>query len=902
MPGGHPLTTSAIRSFTVPLKHKGQISENIDTIAVFRTRGSSVCVEALAPTMIRGFAVNEPICILVVDPDPDILAGTARVLENVGYAVTKASSGQEALRTVKDNRPDIVVLNRNLPDIDGSDLCQQIKQDPALAEIFVIIVSGVESAGEGMWLQSGADDFIVRPAGELEFLARVKACARVIHLTRSLSIQQGNQRLTASISGREHRPWLSVSAEPVVLDGRKHVLVAIEDITERKRAQETLRMSEARLRAVLDASPFPCAIVDTQGSNVLFWSRSALALFGHTGRSAEEWYQLAYPDPVYRSEVIERWKPLLELASETRKTVNTGEYRIACSDGSVRTCEIYASFISDALIVTFNDVTERNRTEDELKQSKALIEAVVDNVPLMIFLKEAKDLRFVLFNRAGEELLGVERKDLLDKNDLDLFPAEQAAFFTAKDREVLDGDSGSLDIPEEPIMSTHQGLRLLHTRKVCIKGGDGTTKYLLGISEDITERKRAEIALLDANRALEESTALAKMASVAKSQFLANMSHEIRTPMNGVIGMTGLLLDMELTDEQRRYAETTRNSAESLLVIVNDILDFSKVEAGKLELEMMDFELSNLLEDFTAAMALQAQTKGLALHCNAERDVPMLLRGDPSRLRQVLTNLAGNAIKFTATGKVAIQAILVETQGNEVLLRFSVRDTGVGIPHDKLDQIFDKFSQVDASTTRRYGGTGLGLAIAKQLVELMGGKVGVESKEGEGSEFWFTARLAVQAAIEVTELDEVGVTPKTNTKRRSASVMLNVFSDRKARILLAEDNITNQLVAIGILKNLGLRADAVANGVEVIKALETVPYDLVLMDVQMPEMDGFEATSCIRKEQSKVHNRQIPIIAMTAKAMLGDREKCLDAGMNDYVSKPIDPYALAESLNKWLPL
>ncbi|QQS07257.1 MAG: CHASE domain-containing protein [Fibrobacterota bacterium] len=437
-----------------------------------------------------------------------------------------------------------------------------------------------------------------------------------------------------------------------------------------------------------------------------------------------------------------------------------------------------------------------------------------------------------------------------------------------------------------------------HIRAVSLvhHDGDGRPTRLIGTNWDITDNKLAEAKLLDANADLQEAnlranelTVRAESASMAKSEFLANMSHEIRTPMNGVLGMTGLLLDTRLDNEQRRFAEIIRQSAESLLSLINDILDVSKIEAGKLQLEFLDFNLRELVDDLATSLSPRIRDKGLEFQAEVSPDIPANLRGDSGRLRQILLNLMGNAVKFTQRGRILLRADLESQSDHDVFLRFLVRDTGIGIPKDKQALLFQKFTQVDASTTRQFGGTGLGLAISKQLACLMGGEIGLTSEEGEGAEFWFTVCLARTTTSYATPPDRTIIRSLGNLRRRTL------------RILLAEDNITNQMVATGILENLGLRVDAVANGKEALQALEQFPYDLVLMDVQMPELDGFAATRLIRAPHSPVLDRNIPVVAMTANAMQGDRERCLDAGMNDYVSKPVSPQALSEALDKWLP-
>lgn len=553
-----------------------------------------------------------------------------------------------------------------------------------------------------------------------------------------------------------------------------------------------------------------------------------------------------------------------------------------------------------------------------------------------------------------------------------------------------------------------------------------TTTSIDNLNKEIHLREQAERKLMTAKETAEEATE-------AKSLFLANMSHEIRTPLNGVLGMTDLLLGTPLNEKQTDFAQIIKNSGQALLSVINDILDYSKIEAGKLDFETTDFHVRSTLEDITVSLALCAHSKGIELVSHLPHDVPTFLRGDPVRFRQVITNLANNALKFTAKGEVVIRIDLLEENETAATLRVSVTDTGIGIPADRLGCLFQSFSQVDPSNTRTYGGTGLGLAISKKLCEMMGGQIGVNSQHGKGSEFWFTAvfekassqpdekplqphairgkrvlvvddnatnrkvistqlsswgclfeeaadgavaldmllaaanngqpydiaivdmlmpvmdgamlglkikgdpLLRTTRLVMLTSLGQHGDSTRMkaigfsacltkpikqahlfaslnaavrdgrpeNEPRHIALNVHNAFSSgpgKDIRILVAEDNKINQKVIMNVLSKTGCKVDVVSNGAEVIEALSRRSYHIVLMDVQMPIMDGIEATAHIRDPRSPVINHDIPIIALTAYAMKGDREKCESAGMNDYAVKPIDPEELFETIRKWTAL
>jgi PAS domain S-box-containing protein len=823
------------------------------------------------------------------------------------------------------------------------------------------------------------------------------------------------------------RVAVSVSLAPVRAASGTVVAAAVvaHDITERKRAEAALREQAELLNLAHDA-----IIVRDPQSTITFWSRGAERLYGWSAAEAvgQMTHSLLQTQcPVSPADVD---------ACLERDGFWSGQLLHMTRDGGQVIVESHQALRRDAggrpvAILEINaDITERKRDEEALRESEARAGAILDATPDAYVIVDGEG-RIVRVNAQTERLFGYAREELLGRTVELLLPerfreahVQHRASYRAAPRARpmgmgLDLYARRKDGSEVPVEIS---LSPLETAEGAL---------VISAIRDITARKQAEQALERTNRRLAEANEELARASRVKSEFLAIMSHEIRTPMNGVIGAIGLLLDAPLTPEQHEYAEIVRNSGEALLAIINDILDFSKIEAGRLNLEVTDCDVRRTVEEVVDLFAVEARDKGLEMASLVDREVPPVLRGDPGRLRQVLTNLVGNAVKFTAHGEVVVRATLVEQTDEAALVRFAVTDTGIGMTPEELTHLFQPFSQADSSTTRRYGGTGLGLAISRRLVELMGGQIGVESAPGQGSTFWFTVRLSTRQAagdrrqatvaadlqgqrVLVVDANETNrqvvhdlvtswgmlngmaataqsaLTALREAQQRGASydvalvdldrpgmdglelaqaikadaalasvkvVLLAAISPRergdsdegwradidaylakpvrqsqlynclvtvlaasgdsgaavlspvarrpspagRGRVLVVEDNAVNQRVAMRMLEKQGYHADAVANGREAVDALAQLPYDLVLMDCQMPEMDGYAATAAIRRREQEqgVAARRTPIIGMTANALQGDAEKCLAAGMDDYLAKPVTAHQLETVLTRW---
>jgi PAS domain S-box-containing protein len=559
------------------------------------------------------------------------------------------------------------------------------------------------------------------------------------------------------------------------------------------------------------------------------------------------------------------------------------EFRFRTRGGGYRWFEVYARRECDAagrvigFTGTLNDVTERRQARERLQEQLHFVQELFEAIPLPVYMKDVEG-RYLRLNKAFEQLTGVPREDALGRTVFATMSPRDAAEQVRRDRDLL-GFGGTQNY--EMHLQTPLGeVRDALWRKAALKRPDGSVMGLIGTITDITDRKRWESALVQAKEA-------AEAANRAKSEFLANMSHEIRTPMNGVIGMTRLALDSDDPAEQRDYLRIVQSSAEALLSILNDILDFSKIEAGKLVVEHIPFDLRDTLVETLKGFAPTAHAKGLELACEVDPDVPHFAVGDPGRLRQIVVNLVGNAVKFTEHGRITLRAALGERSADEFELLFSVSDTGIGIPEDKLASIFDAFTQEDSSTTRRFGGTGLGLAICSRLVCLMGGEIRAESEQGKGSVFRFNLRFGEHDASRERQTGADERAPGAGEAQRPLD------------ILLVEDHPVNQMLAERLLDRWGHRTAMAENGEEALTLLASRRFDVVLMDVQMPVMGGLEATRRWRAEEAAREFRgRTPIVAMTASAMPADRDACIAAGMDDYLPKPLDAARLSMILQR----
>jgi len=693
------------------------------------------------------------------------------------------------------------------------------------------------------------------------------------------AVGQGNMGGGITIYSKDEIGELSQSFQMMTLD-LAQATIALKD-------------REEKYRVIFDKVANLIVSLDKQGT-VIDCNNYVNQLLGYTPEEliGQSMKKIVHPD--YLAAGQQALQSILSLGYSYNN-----EYKLIRKDGAAVDVSANSTALKDdygefyRTLTVVSDITESKQAAEALENERNQLFSMFDAIDEVVYVSDPKTYEMLFMNSVAKaawgDRVGEKCHKILQKSDT-------PCSFCSNDK-IFGENQGQTYIWEFQNLVNHHWYRCIDK---AIHWPDGRlVRFELAI--DFTDQKDAEGKLEQTNRELGQSNRElevsilranqmaeeAMVANRAKSEFLANMSHEIRTPMNGVIGMTELLLETDLNEEQQDYIETVSSSAQALMTVLNDILDYSKIESGKLTIESIDFDLFQAVNDMAELYAFAARGKGLEYQVHFADNTPHRVLGDPVRIRQVLSNLIGNALKFTETGYIHIDLNVEEQNEKETSVRFSVSDTGIGISAEKQKAIFEKFTQADTSTTRKYGGTGLGLAISQQLVELMNGQIGIESQSGAGSTFWF--RLTLPQVNEQKDVESF-----------SHEIQVDSASESKlsARVLLVEDSETNQKVASQMLETLGCKVDIAANGLEALDKLAMASYDMIFMDCQMPVYDGYETTAEIRRrEGGQAHT---PIVAMTAHAMIGDREKCLAAGMDDYIAKPVKKDTLANMLKHWL--
>jgi len=644
-----------------------------------------------------------------------------------------------------------------------------------------------------------------------------------------------------------------------------------KDISDHNRAEQKLTVSEIRYRRLFESAKDGILILDSETGRIMDVNPFLIELLGY---SKEQFVEKAIWEIGFFRDIIANYDKFLEL----RQTgfVRYDDLPLETAEGQKINVEfvsnVYTEGDHSVIQCNIRDITKRVKIEKEIHRVNSFMESIVENIPDMIFLKDANTLNFVMFNKAGEEMLGIPRQEILGKSDHDFFSKELADAFIEKDRQVL-LNKMMFDIPEEPIQTRDKGKRILHTKKVPILNAQGEPVYLLGISEDITERKQAEADLIRAKEHAEESDRL-------KSAFLANMSHEIRTPMNGILGFAGLLKEPGLTgEEQKKFIGIIEKSGRRMLNIINDIVCISKLECGQMEISLAETNVNLQMEYIYSFLKPEVEIKGMQiLYSKSLPEKDAIIITDCEKIYAILTNLVKNAIKFSHAGIIEIGF-----KKKNQFLEFFVKDSGEGIRLDMKEIIFERFRQGSELINRNYEGAGLGLSISKAYVEMLGGKIWVESEFGKGSTFFFTIPYH-------TGPDEKNIFKKVTKVEGKGNQIRNL------KILIAEDDESSEMLitmAVNIFSKEILKARTGTQTVEICR--NNPDIDLVLMDIKMPEMDGYTATRQIRQ-----FNKEVIIIAQTAFALTGDRELAISAGCDDYITKPFNKEALTVLLKSVL--